>query len=38
VAGRGAPPDPAPSDRPFPDDADIGETTQDALRTRGRRS
>ncbi|MGW3889801.1 hypothetical protein ACWD69_14035 [Micromonospora chokoriensis] len=38
MAGPGAPPDPAPSGRTFPDDADIGESTQDALRTRGRRS
>ncbi|TNH30154.1 hypothetical protein FHG89_08910 [Micromonospora orduensis] len=38
TAGPGAPPDPAPSNRPFPDDADVTERTQDALRTRGRRS
>jgi hypothetical protein len=37
-AGPGAPPDPAPSRRPFPDDADVDELTQDALRSRGRRS
>ncbi|MET8352333.1 MULTISPECIES: hypothetical protein [unclassified Micromonospora] len=37
-AGPGAPPDPAPSRRSFPDDADIDERAQDALRTRGRRS
>ncbi|MDM4718273.1 hypothetical protein QTQ03_01235 [Micromonospora sp. WMMA1363] len=38
VAGPGAPPDPAPPRRPFPDDADIDERAEDALRTRGRRS
>ncbi|MET7963326.1 hypothetical protein ABZ356_03225 [Micromonospora zamorensis] len=38
MAGPGAPPDPAPSGRTFPDDADIGESTQDAFRARGRRS
>lgn len=38
MAGPGAPPDPAPSGRTFPDDADVGESTQDALRSRGRRS
>ena len=38
VVGPGAPPDPAPPRRPFPDDADIGERSEDALRTRGRRS
>ncbi|PWR11545.1 hypothetical protein DKT68_05490 [Micromonospora acroterricola] len=38
AAGPGAPPDPAPSRRSFPDDADINEMTQDALRSRGRRS
>ncbi|MCM0678649.1 hypothetical protein NCC78_28840 [Micromonospora phytophila] len=37
-AGPGAPPDPAPSRRSFPDDADIGPRSEDALRTRGRRS
>ncbi|MGS2617214.1 hypothetical protein ACVCAH_22210 [Micromonospora sp. LZ34] len=36
-AGPGAPPDPAPARRPFPDDADIGERTEDAFRTQGRR-
>ncbi|SIN41999.1 hypothetical protein [Micromonospora cremea] len=38
AAGPGAPPDPAPSRRSFPDDADIDERAEDALRTRGRRS
>ncbi|MEU5784416.1 hypothetical protein [Micromonospora lupini] len=38
MAGPGAPPDPAPSGRSFPDDADVNERTQDALRSRGRRS
>ncbi|MFG3554427.1 hypothetical protein ACGGAQ_08565 [Micromonospora sp. NPDC047557] len=38
TAGPGAPPDPAPSGRSFPDDADVNERSQDALRTRGRRS
>ncbi|MET8308688.1 hypothetical protein [Micromonospora sp. NPDC005173] len=38
TAGPGAPPDPAPSGRTFPDDADINERSQDALRSRGRRS
>ncbi|PZF82659.1 hypothetical protein [Micromonospora deserti] len=38
AAGPGAPPDPAPSRRPFPDDADVNQRSQDALRTRGRRS
>ncbi|MET8911847.1 hypothetical protein [Micromonospora sp. NPDC004551] len=38
MAGPGAPPDPAPSGRSFPDDADIDVQSEDALRTRGRRS
>lgn len=37
-AGPGAPPDPAPARRPFPDDADIDERAQGAFRSRGRRS
>ncbi|MET7879600.1 hypothetical protein ACPXB1_16350 [Micromonospora sp. DT68] len=37
-AGPTAPPDPAPSGRSFPDDADVNDRTQDALRSRGRRS
>ncbi|WP_327031054.1 hypothetical protein OG989_16790 [Micromonospora sp. NBC_01740] len=37
-AGPGAPPDPAPARRSFPDAADVEERTEDALRTRGRRS
>ncbi|MEV6367290.1 hypothetical protein [Micromonospora musae] len=38
MAGPGAPPDPQPSGRTFPDDADIDERAQDAFRSRGRRS
>ncbi|KAB1942226.1 hypothetical protein F8271_13080 [Micromonospora sp. ALFpr18c] len=38
MAGPGAPPDPAPSGRTFPDEADVDDRTQDALRSRGRRS
>jgi hypothetical protein len=38
MAGPGAPPDPAPTRRSFPDDADIDAESEDALRTRGRRS
>ncbi|MFI5927612.1 hypothetical protein ACIA3K_16695 [Micromonospora sp. NPDC051543] len=38
VAGPGAPPDPAPSGRTFPDEAEVTERSQDALRSRGRRS
>ncbi|MEU9506103.1 hypothetical protein AB0D32_07450 [Micromonospora sp. NPDC048170] len=37
-AGPGAPPDPAPARRSFPDAADVEDRTEDALRTRGRRS
>ena len=38
AAGPTAPPDPAPSGRSFPEEADVTESTQDALRSRGRRS
>ncbi|MFI7606218.1 hypothetical protein ACIBTV_13940 [Micromonospora sp. NPDC049366] len=37
-AGPGAPPDPAPSGRTFPEAAEVDERTQDAFRSRGRRS
>ncbi|WBB69922.1 hypothetical protein [Micromonospora sp. WMMD812] len=37
-AGPGAPPDPAPSGRTFPDDVDVDERVQDAFRARGRRT
>ncbi|MER7891520.1 hypothetical protein ABTX15_17005 [Micromonospora sp. NPDC094482] len=37
-AGPGAPPDPTPPTRSFPDDADIDERAQDAFRARGRRT
>ncbi|MFG1888004.1 hypothetical protein ACGFIR_09045 [Micromonospora sp. NPDC049051] len=37
-AGPGAPPDPAPARRSFPDAADVEPRTEDALRTRGRRT
>ncbi|WP_433460861.1 hypothetical protein [Micromonospora sp. CA-248212] len=38
MAGPGAPPDPAPSGRTFPDEAEVTDRSQDALRSRGRRS